>query len=42
MFQLAVEFTDVDALTLYDVLHDPKFRSVWDDSMIEGNNLQPN
>eukprot|EP00116_Pleurobrachia_bachei_P012337 sb/3472599/ len=36
MIKLAVEFKDIDALTLYDVLHDPKFRSVWDDSMIEG------
>lgn len=37
MIKLAVDFDDVSALTLYDVLHDPTFRSVWDESMIEGS-----
>ena len=36
MIKLAVDFDDITALTLYDVLHDPNFRKVWDDSMIEG------
>lgn len=36
MIKLAVDFDDMTALTLYDVLHDPDFRPVWDESMIEG------
>ncbi|KAL5271389.1 hypothetical protein ACHWQZ_G001882 [Mnemiopsis leidyi] len=36
MIKLAVDFDDITALTLYDVLHDPDFRPIWDESMIEG------
>jgi len=31
---------DVKAEILYDVLHDPDYRSVWDDNMVEGYNIQ--
>jgi hypothetical protein len=31
-----VIFSDIEALTLYDTLHDPEYRPDWDDNMIEG------
>jgi len=33
-------FESVEPLLLYDVLHDPEFRTTWDDHMVEGYNLQ--
>jgi len=31
---------DVDALQLYDTLHDADYRKVWDDNMVEGVNIE--
>lgn len=36
MLKTEVEFDDVSASTLYDVLMDTEYRRVWDDFMIEG------
>jgi hypothetical protein len=33
-------FSDIDAIVLYDVLHDPEYRSVWDENMVEGYNIE--
>mmetsp|Transcript_4339 Transcript_4339/g.6080 ORF Transcript_4339/g.6080 Transcript_4339/m.6080 type:complete len:238 (-) Transcript_4339:69-782(-) len=33
-------YDDIDALTLYDVLHDPDYRREWDENMIEGYNIE--
>jgi len=32
-------FPALDADVLYDVLHDPEYRTVWDENMIEGFNI---
>eukprot|EP01115_Flamella_aegyptia_P011642 TRINITY_DN55373_c0_g1_i1.p1 TRINITY_DN55373_c0_g1~~TRINITY_DN55373_c0_g1_i1.p1 ORF type:complete len:223 (-),score=97.61 TRINITY_DN55373_c0_g1_i1:48-716(-) len=37
--KLYCEFKDISAIILYDVLHDPKYRQVWDDKMVEGYNI---
>jgi len=33
-------FKTIDPLVLYDVLHDPEYRTTWDDHMVEGYNIQ--
>jgi len=33
-------FPDIEADVLYDVLHDPDYRAVWDEYMIEGFNIE--
>jgi len=38
--KLFAVFSDVDADTLYDTLHDPDYRSVWDEHMVEGYNIE--
>lgn len=35
-WQVCGVFSDVDAATLYDVLHDPEFRKTWDHTMLDG------
>ncbi|XP_077869830.1 START domain-containing protein 10-like, partial [Saccoglossus kowalevskii] len=39
MFKVYRNFPDVKAETMYDVLHDPHFRKLWDKSMIEGRDV---
>ncbi|KAK3576084.1 hypothetical protein CHS0354_014088 [Potamilus streckersoni] len=36
MVKVRTVFDDVEAETLYDVLHDPDYRKTWDQSMLEG------
>jgi len=38
--KLWAQFDDVSAVELYDVLHDPEYRAVWDENMIEGFNIE--
>jgi len=38
--KLYAEFKGIPALTLYDVLHDPEYRSTWDENMIEGHLIE--
>jgi len=40
LVRLTSSFDDIPALVLYDCLHDPDYRGVWDDKMIEGFNIQ--
>lgn len=39
MFRVRYILKDVAASTLYDVLHDPKYRKVWDRSMLESQEI---
>lgn len=34
LYQVVAEFEDVEPDALYDVLHDPEYRSVWDTHML--------
>lgn len=36
MIKVVTVFSNVSAQLLYDVLHDPEYRSVWDHMMIDG------
>lgn len=36
---MKAEFTDINAELLYDVLHDPEYRKVWDQHMIEAKDI---
>jgi len=38
--KLYAVFHDIEAAVLYDVLHDPDYRAVWDENMIEGYNIE--
>jgi len=37
--QIRTRFPDVSPETLYDVLHDPEYRKVWDTHMIEARDI---
>ncbi|KAK3743692.1 hypothetical protein RRG08_030813 [Elysia crispata] len=39
MVKVRSVFDDLDAATLYDVLHDPEFRKTWDKTMLESGEL---
>ncbi|CAL1527500.1 unnamed protein product [Lymnaea stagnalis] len=39
MVKVRTTFKDLDAATLYDVIHDPEFRKTWDQSMLEGSEI---
>jgi hypothetical protein len=39
MVKVKSSFTDIDAATLYDVLHDPYYRKTWDHTMLEGTEI---
>jgi len=40
ILKIWAHFKSVDPLLLYDVLHDPEYRTTWDDHMVEGYNIQ--
>ncbi|XP_077984281.1 START domain-containing protein 10-like [Glandiceps talaboti] len=39
MFKVYRNFPDIQAETMYDVLHDPDYRKHWDKAMVEGKEL---
>jgi hypothetical protein len=38
--KLYAVFKEIEATVLYDVLHDPEYRTVWDENMVEGYNIE--
>jgi hypothetical protein len=40
ILKLYAVLPNIEASILYDVLHDPDYRSVWDENMIEGYNIE--
>jgi len=38
--KLYAVFKEIEAIVLYDVLHDPEYRTVWDENMVEGYNIE--
>jgi len=40
MVKVWASYADIEPLVLYDVLHDPDYRKVWDDNMVEGYLIQ--
>lgn len=39
MFQICTMFAEIGPQQLYDVLHDPDYRKVWDQHMIESHDI---
>jgi len=40
IIKLVTSFHDIDAVVLYDALHDPDYRKVWDERMVEGFEIE--
>lgn len=38
--KLYAVFKTIPASVMYDVLHDPDYRAVWDENMVEGYNVE--
>jgi hypothetical protein len=36
LIRLEADFPETSPLVMYDALHDPDYRKVWDDRMVEG------
>jgi hypothetical protein len=39
VLQIRGDYSDVTAATLYDVIHDPVYRSTWDPNILEGKEI---
>lgn len=39
MVKVRCQYTDISAAVLYDVLHDPEYRKVWDSHMLSGEDI---
>lgn len=39
VLQIRGDYSDVRASTLYDVIHDPIYRSTWDPNILEGKEI---
>eukprot|EP01111_Echinosteliopsis_oligospora_P014491 TRINITY_DN546_c0_g1_i1.p1 TRINITY_DN546_c0_g1~~TRINITY_DN546_c0_g1_i1.p1 ORF type:complete len:231 (-),score=52.17 TRINITY_DN546_c0_g1_i1:140-832(-) len=40
MIKMRAPLKNIEALTLYDVMHDPQYRREWDENMIEGYEME--